>query len=92
MTTVKKKFSHIDSVSRFSDWERAVRLINYMRGTFIEFTYLITYGSGALNTISCEVLWTGRGESRADNFALGENQAMGARISSFALIIGQQFL
>ena len=35
-TTVKRKFSHIDSVSRFSDWERAVRLINYMTGTFIE--------------------------------------------------------
>ena len=35
-TTVKKKFSHIDGVSGFSDWERAVRLINYMRGTFIE--------------------------------------------------------
>ena len=35
-TTAKKKFSHIDSVSRFSDWERAVRLINYMTGTFIE--------------------------------------------------------
>ena len=33
-------------------------------------TYLITYGSGALNTISCEVLWTERGESWADNFAL----------------------
>ena len=59
---------------------------------FAQLTYLITYGSGALNTISCEVLWTGRGESWADNFALGENQAMGARISSFALIIGQQFL
>ena len=29
---------------------------------FAQFTYLITYGSGALNTISCEVLWTGRGE------------------------------
>ena len=28
-TTAKKKFSHIDGVSRFSDWERAVRLINY---------------------------------------------------------------
>ena len=35
-TTVKKKFSNIDGVSRFSDWERAVRLINYMTGTFIE--------------------------------------------------------
>ena len=35
-TTAKKKFSHIDGVSRFSDWERAVRLINYMRGTFVE--------------------------------------------------------
>ena len=40
-------------------------------------TYLITYGSGALNTISREVLWTGRGESWADNFALSENQAIG---------------
>ena len=40
-------------------------------------TYLITYGSGALNTISCEVLWTGRGESWADNYALSENQPMG---------------
>ena len=35
-TIVKKKFSHIDSVSGFSHWERAVRLINYMTGTFIE--------------------------------------------------------
>ena len=35
-TTVKKKFSHIDGVSRFSDWERAVRQINYMTGTLIE--------------------------------------------------------
>ena len=35
-TTTVKKFSHIDGVSRFSDWERAVRLINYMTGTFIE--------------------------------------------------------
>ena len=59
---------------------------------FAQLTYLITYGSGALNTISCEVLWTGKGESWADKFALSENQAMGARISSFALIIGQQFL
>ena len=58
-------------------------------------TYLITYGSGALNTISCEVLWTGRGESWAENYALSENQwvfELGARISSFALIVGQQFL
>ena len=35
-TTAKKKFSRIDGVSGFSDWERAVRLINYMTGTFIE--------------------------------------------------------
>ena len=35
-TIVNKNFSHIDGVSGFSDWERAVRLINYMRGTFIE--------------------------------------------------------
>ena len=27
-TAVRKKFSRIDGVSRFSDWERAVRLIN----------------------------------------------------------------
>ena len=40
-------------------------------------TYLITYGSGALNTISCEVLWTGGGESWVENFALSENQAIG---------------
>ena len=35
-TTVKKKLSRIDGVSRFSDWERAVRLIKYMRGTFMK--------------------------------------------------------
>ena len=35
-TTVKKKLSRIDSVSRFFDWERAVRLINYMTGTFMK--------------------------------------------------------
>ena len=44
---------------------------------FAQLTYLITYGSGALNTISCEVLWTGRGESWADNYALSGNQPMG---------------
>ena len=44
---------------------------------FAQLTYLITHGSGALNTISCEVLWTGRGESWADNHALSENQSMG---------------
>ena len=40
-------------------------------------TYLITYGSGVLNTISCDLLWTGRGESWAENYALSENQLMG---------------
>ena len=35
-TSVKKKFSRINGVSRFLDWERAVRLINYMRGTFMK--------------------------------------------------------
>ena len=35
-TTVKKKLSRIDGVSRFFDWERAVRLIKYMRGTFMK--------------------------------------------------------
>ena len=34
--TVKKKLSRIDGVSRFFDWERAVRLIKYMRGTFMK--------------------------------------------------------
>ena len=37
---------------------------------FAQLTYLITHGSGALNTIWCEVLWMGRGESWADNYAL----------------------
>ena len=35
-TTVKKKLSRIDGVSRFFGWERAVRLIKYMRGTFMK--------------------------------------------------------
>ena len=35
-TSVKKKFSRINGVSRFLDWERAVRSINYMRGTFMK--------------------------------------------------------
>ena len=35
---------------------------------FAQLTHLITYGSGALNTISCEVLWTG--EERAGQTTL----------------------
>ena len=46
-TSVKKKFSHIDGVSRFSDWERAVRLINYMTGTFIENKFKIVTTTAA---------------------------------------------
>ena len=47
MTTVKKKFSHIDSVSRFSDWERAVRLINYLSRTFMKNKLKIVITTGA---------------------------------------------
>ena len=35
-TAVRKNFSRIDGVSRFSDRERAVRLINYLRRTFMK--------------------------------------------------------
>ena len=35
-TTIKKKFSRINGVLRFPDWEKAGRLINYMRGTFMK--------------------------------------------------------
>ena len=33
-TSVKNKFSRINGVSRFPDWERT--MINYMRGTFMK--------------------------------------------------------
>ena len=35
-TTIKKKFSRINGVLRFPDWEKTVRLINYMTGTFMK--------------------------------------------------------
>ena len=46
-TTVKKKLSRIDGVSRFSDWERAVRLINYLRRTFMKNKLKILITTGA---------------------------------------------
>ena len=46
-TTVKKKLSRIDGVSRFSDWERAVRLINYLRRTFMKNKLKIVITTGA---------------------------------------------
>ena len=80
------------SMNEFRSAPRVENLRCCNEYVFAQLTYLITYGSGALNAISCEVLWTGREENWAENFALSENQAMGARISSFALIVGQQFL
>ena len=35
-TTVKKKFSRINGMLRFPDWEKTGRLINYMKGTFMK--------------------------------------------------------
>ena len=35
-TTVKKKFSRINGILSFPDWEKTVRLINYMTGTFMK--------------------------------------------------------
>ena len=46
-TAVRMNFSRIDGVSRFSDWERAVRLINYMRGTFMKNMLKIVITTGA---------------------------------------------
>ena len=80
------------SMNEFRSAPRVENLRCCNEYVFAQLTYLITYGSGALNAISCAVLWTGREENWAENFALSENQAMGARISSFALIVGQQFL
>ena len=54
--TVKKKFSHIDGVSGFSDWERAVRLINYMRGTFIEPATVVVTIFNLLNKLKIVVV------------------------------------
>ena len=46
-TAVRKNFSRIDDVSRFSDWERAVRLINYLRRTFMKNKLKILITTGA---------------------------------------------
>ena len=46
-TAVRNNFSRIDGVSRFSDWERAVRLINYLRRTFMKNKLKIVITTGA---------------------------------------------
>ena len=46
-TAVRMNFSRIDGVSRFSDWEMAVRLINYKRGTFMKNMLKIVITTGA---------------------------------------------
>ena len=46
-TAVRKNFSRIDGVSRFSDWERAIRLINYLRRTFMKNKLKIVITTGA---------------------------------------------
>ena len=46
-TAVRKNFSRINGVSRFSDRERAVRLINYLRRTFMKNKLKIVITPGA---------------------------------------------
>ena len=46
-TAVRNNFSRIDGVSRFSDWERAVRLINYLRRIFMKNKLKIVITTGA---------------------------------------------
>ena len=52
-----------------------VAVINTLRT--IDSSNRIRYYRPEHDFVRCEVLWTGRGESWADNFSLSENQAMG---------------